>query len=156
MNYRLNVFPIEMPSLRERKEDIPLLVEYFIARYAAKAGKKIGTIGGETLDRLRSYDWPGNIRELQNVVERSIIVCDTEKFVVDQSWLSRRADDRASHRFLRISPSQERKAIEDALAETEGRVAGLSGAAARLGVPPSTLDSKIKALKINKHRFRKV
>ncbi len=156
--YRLNVFPIEMPSLRERKEDIPLLVEYFIARYAAKAGKKIGTIGRETLDRLNSYDWPGNIRELQNIVERSIIVCDTENFVVDQSWLSRRADDseRASHRSLRISPSQERKAIEEALAEAQGRVAGPTGAAARLGLPPSTLDSKIKALRINKHRFKKV
>jgi PAS domain S-box-containing protein len=155
--YRLNVFPIEMPSLRERREDIPLLVEYFINRYAAKAGKKIGTIGRETLERLETYDWPGNIRELQNVVERSVIVCDTEKFVVDQSWLSRRAGDadRASDRFLRISPSEERKAIEEALAQTEGRVAGPSGAAARLGVPPSTLDSKIKSLKINKYRFRK-
>jgi PAS domain S-box-containing protein len=154
--YRLNVFPIEMPSLRERKEDIPLLVEYFIDRYAAKAGKKIGTIGRETLDRLKSYDWPGNIRELQNVVERSVIVCDTENFVVDQSWLSRRAydKDRASRTCLRMPTTQERKAIEDALAETQGRVAGPSGAAERLGIPPSTLESKIRALKINKYQFK--
>jgi PAS domain S-box-containing protein len=154
--YRLNVFPIEMPSLRDRREDIPLLVEYFIHRYAAKAGKKIGTIGKATLDRLKSYDWPGNIRELQNVVERSVIVCDTENFVVDQSWLTPRASDvdSTSQTLLRLPTSQERTVIEEALAETRGRVSGPAGAAQRLGIPASTLESKIKALKIHKHRFK--
>jgi transcriptional regulator with GAF, ATPase, and Fis domain len=155
--YRLNVFPIEMPSLRERKEDVPILVEYFIDRYAAKAGKKIGAINKATLDRLQAYDWPGNIRELQNVVERSVIVCETETFVVDQSWLSIGADDSEQPLYtpLRLPAAQEKKAIESALAETNGRVAGSGGAAERLGIPPSTLDSKIKVLKINKHRFKK-
>ena len=154
--YRLNVFPIEMPSLRERREDIPLLVEYFIDRYARKTGKKIQTIGRTTLDRLKSYDWPGNIRELQNIVERSVIVCDDQNFAVDESWLSRGDEERdqTSGPIFKMPPSQEKKAIEFALAEARGRVSGPSGAAARLGIPPSTLDSKIKALKINKHRFR--
>lgn len=155
--YRLNVFPIEIPSLRERREDIPLLVEYFIDRYAAKAGKKFGTIGRETLDRLKCYDWPGNIRELQNIVERSVIVCDTENFVVDQSWLPCRDDDkdRANRPSFRMPTTQEKMVIEDALAEAQGRVAGPSGAAERLGIPPSTLESKIRALKINKYRFKR-
>jgi len=154
--YRLNVFPIEMPSLHERREDIPLLVEYFIDRYAAKAGKKFGTIDKTTLDRLMDYDWPGNIRELQNVVERSVIVCDTGNFVVDQSWLSRRFEEseRISRTLLRIPLPQERKAIEEALADARGRISGPSGAAERLGIPPSTLDSKIKALGINKYQFK--
>jgi PAS domain S-box-containing protein len=154
--YRFNVFPIEMPSLRQRREDIPLLVEYFIARYSAKTGKKIRSIEKSTLDRLRLYAWPGNIRELQNVVERSVILCESEIFTVDESWLSGGVDqpDRAAQTLLKIPPSQEKKAIEDALAEAQGRVSGPSGAAARLGVPPSTLDSKIKALNINKHRFK--
>ncbi len=155
--YRLNVIPIEIPPLRDRKEDIPLLVEYFIGRFARKAGKRYQGINKSTLDLLLSYSWPGNIRELQNVVERSVIVCDTENFIVDQSWLSRRVDraHQASHTLLRMPTSQEKKAIEDALAETQGRVAGPSGAAERLGIPASTLDSKIKALKINKHKFKK-
>ncbi|MBB5317066.1 sigma 54-interacting transcriptional regulator [Tunturibacter empetritectus] len=155
--YRFNVFPIEMPSLRQRREDIPLLVEYFIARYSAKTGKKIRSIEKSTLDRLRLYAWPGNIRELQNVVERSVILCESETFTVDESWLSGGVDqpDRAGQTLLKIPPSQEKKAIEDALAEAQGRVSGPSGAAARLGVPPSTLDSKIKTLNINKHRFFK-
>ena len=154
--YRLNVFPIEMPALRERKEDIPLLVEYFIDRFASRAGKKIRRIDRETLARLTSYAWPGNIRELQNVIERSIIVCDTESFTVDESWLSRAASqpDRASRPNLRIPISEEKRLIEAALAEAQGQVSGLTGAAARLGIPASTLDSKIKILKINKHRFR--
>ncbi|MBB5342318.1 sigma 54-interacting transcriptional regulator [Tunturibacter empetritectus] len=154
--YRFNVFPIEMPSLRQRREDIPLLVEYFIARYSAKTGKKIRSIEKSTLERLRLYAWPGNIRELQNVVERSVILCESEIFTVDESWLSGGFDqpDRASQTLLKIPPSQEKKAIEAALAEAQGRVSGPSGAAARLGVPPSTLDSKIKTLNINKHRFK--
>jgi transcriptional regulator with GAF, ATPase, and Fis domain len=154
--YRFNVFPIEMPSLRQRREDIPLLVEYFIARYSAKTGKKIRSIEKSTLDRLRLYAWPGNIRELQNVVERSVILCDSEIFMVDESWLSGGLDqsERSSQTLLKIPSSQERKVIEAALAEAQGRVSGPSGAAARLGVPPSTLDSKIKALNINKHSFK--
>ena len=151
--YRLNVFPVEMPPLRERKEDIPLLVEYFIDRFASRAGKRIRRIDRETLARLSSYAWPGNIRELQNVIERSIIVCDTESFTVDESWLSRAASqpDRLQ---LKISASEEKRLIEAALAEAQGQVSGPTGAAAKLGIPASTLDSKIKALKINKLRFR--
>jgi PAS domain S-box-containing protein len=156
--YRLNVFPVHMPSLRERRDDIPLLVEYFIGRYAAKAGKEFGTISKATLERLCSYDWPGNVRELQNVIERSVIVCDTENFVVDKSWLAPRIaeTDQAVRPLLKMSASQEKKLIEDALAETQGRVAGASGAAAKLGIPPSTLDSKIAAFKINKHQFKRI
>nr|WP_257025559.1 sigma 54-interacting transcriptional regulator [Edaphobacter lichenicola] len=153
--YRFNVFPIEMPSLRQRREDIPLLVEYFIDRYSAKTGKKIRSIDKSTLDRLRQYAWPGNIRELQNVVERSVILGESEIFTVDGSWLSGGVEqpDRAGPTLLKIPPSQEKRAIEAALAEAHGRVSGPSGAAARLGIPPSTLDSKIKTLNINKHRF---
>jgi len=159
--YRLNVFPIEMPPLRKRKEDIPLLVEYFIDRYASKTGKKMRGINKATLDRLTAYAWPGNIRELQNVIERSVIVCETENFTVDESWLSgtgRDSDetDQADPLLLRLPASQEKKAIETALAHARGRVSGPTGAAAKLGIPASTLDSKIKALKINKHRFKLV
>jgi PAS domain S-box-containing protein len=154
--YRLNVFPIEMPPLRERIEDIPLLVEYFIDRYASKAGKKIRGINRTTLDRLKAYTWPGNIRELQNVVERSVIVCETENFTVDESWLSRKQDtpEQTTQTLLKLPPSQEKKTIEAALADAQGKVSGPSGAAAKLGVPPSTLDSKIRSLKINKYRFK--
>jgi PAS domain S-box-containing protein len=156
--YRLNVFPIEMPPLRHRRDDIPLLVEYFIARYSSKAGKKIAAIEKSTLERLKSYAWPGNIRELQNVIERSIVLCDSDTFTVDESWLSINCDEpnRAPRMLLRIPPSQEKETIEAALAEAQGQVSGPTGAAAKLGVPPSTLDSKIRALKINKHRFKSV
>ena len=145
-----------MPALRERREDIPLLVEYFIDRYSSKTGKKIHSIERPTLDRLKQYAWPGNIRELQNVVERSVILAESEIFVVDESWLTAGLDppDRTTPTLLKIPPSQEKKAIEAALADAQGRVSGPSGAAARLGIPASTLDSKIKALNINKHRFR--
>jgi DNA-binding NtrC family response regulator len=154
--YRLNVFPINMPPLRQRREDIPLLVEYFIDRYSSKTGKKIRGIDRSTLDRLRSYAWPGNIRELQNVIERSIVLCDGETFTVDESWLSVNCGERdqAPRLLLRIPPSEEKKTIEAALAEAQGRVSGPTGAAARLGIPPTTLDSKIRALGINKHRFK--
>ena len=156
--YRLNVFPIEMPPLRERKEDIPLLVEYFIHRFATKAGKKMHGINRATLDRLKSYAWPGNIRELQNVIERSIIVCETENFAVDESWLSWTPDetDQGDRPRLRMSAAEEKKMIEAALADASGRISGPSGAAAKLGIPPSTLDSKIRAFKINKHRYKTV
>jgi PAS domain S-box-containing protein len=158
--YRLNVFPIEIPPLRERKQDIPLLVEYFIDRYARKAGKKITTVDKKTLRLLESYPWPGNIRELQNVIERSIIVCETENFSVDESWLS---EDILPPTFrtiqsgafkVEVEPRSEREIIEAALAETRGRVSGPSGAAAKLRIPPSTLETRIKTLKINKGKFK--
>ena len=154
--YRLNVFPLEMPPLRERQDDIPLLVQYFINRYALKAGKKIRQIHGATLESLKSYAWPGNIRELQNVIERSMIVCETETFTVDESWLSQKPDQEfePNSSLHKLSASQEKSAIEAALANAGGRVSGPSGAAARLGIPASTLDSKIKALRINKHSFK--
>jgi transcriptional regulator with PAS, ATPase and Fis domain len=156
--YRLNVFPIEMPPLRKRREDIPLLVEYFIDRYASKAGKKIRGINRVTLERLKSYPWPGNIRELQNVIERSVIVCETENLTVDESWLSRGADETNPEErpLLRMPADEEKRTIEAALADARGQVSGPTGAAARLGIPPSTLDSKIKVFKINKHRFKTV
>ena len=154
--YRLNVFPIAIPPLRERKEDIPMLVEYFIARYASKAGKKIRGINKKTLDQLQSYPWPGNIRELQNVIERSIIVCDTESFSVDESWLVResRETQAVGQPLSAKLVTQEKEMIEAALVESRGRVSGPLGAAAKLGIPPTTLESKIKSLKINKHRFK--
>ena len=155
--YRLNVFPIEMPALRERKQDIALLVEYFIDRYARKAGKKITTVDKQTLRLLESYPWPGNIRELQNVVERSIIVCETEAFSVDPSWLSRDSAENGSSIDVDLGQklaAHEKKIIEEALALTAGRVSGPEGAAAKLGISPSTLESKIKALNIKKHRFK--
>jgi PAS domain S-box-containing protein len=152
--YRINVFPIEIPPLRERREDIRLLVEYFIDRYSSKAGKKIRRIDKKSLDRLQSYPWPGNIRELQNVIERSVIVCDTEDFSIDESWLSH--DRHPSRRLVDELVTQERASIESALTEASGRVSGPSGAAARLGMPASTLDSKIKSLKIDKRRFRAI
>ena len=155
--YRLNVFPIEIPPLRERKEDIPLLVEYFIDRYARKAGKPITTVEKRTLQVLQSYPWPGNIRELQNVIERSVIVCDTENFSVDESWLSRQPVATEAKNQLELSrklAAQEKEMIEAALRESRGRVSGSSGAAVKLGIPGSTLESKIRSLKINKNHFR--
>jgi len=156
--YRLNVFPIDIPPLRERTEDIPVLVQYFVDRYASKAGKKIRTISKDSMDLLRSYPWPGNIRELQNVVERSLIVCDTENFSVDESWLARetrasRAPDRRDANKL-TAEAEERATIESVLADAKGRVSGPRGAAAKLRMPASTLESRIRSLGINKHRFR--
>jgi hypothetical protein len=152
--YRLNVFPLEMPPLRERREDIPVLVEYFIARYARKAGKTFRRVAKRTLDCLRSYPWPGNIRELQNVIERSVIVSDTEEFTVDESWLSTRPQVDSRFGLSGTVTAHEKAIVEDALRASGGRVFGPSGAAARLGIPRSTLESKIRALKINKSRFR--
>jgi DNA-binding NtrC family response regulator len=149
--YRINVFPLEIPALRDRQEDIRLLVEYFIDRYAHKTGKQIRNIERKSMERLQSYPWPGNIRELQNVIERSVILCDSETFSVDESWLSTAAHP--SRPLAQEMVSQEKELIEAALAESKGRVSGPSGAAAKLGMPPSTLDSKIRALKIDKHRF---
>jgi len=152
--YRLNVFPVAVPPLRERTEDIPLLVEYFVDRYARQAGKCIRRINKRTLEHLQAYPWPGNVRELQNVIERSVIVCDTEEFMVDESWLSVAPAVANSFALPHTVAAHERAAIEDALRVTGGRVFGPSGAAARLGVPRSTLESKIRNLGINKNRFR--
>jgi PAS domain S-box-containing protein len=150
--YRINVFPIEVPPLRQRREDIRLLVEYFIDRYSSRGGKKIRSIDRESLDRLQSYPWPGNIRELQNVIERSVIVCDTEAFSVDESWLSQGLS--MARPLSDELVSQEKEQIESALARTKGRVSGPQGAAVMLGMPASTLDSKIKSLQIDKRRFQ--
>jgi transcriptional regulator with GAF, ATPase, and Fis domain len=154
--YRLNVFPLETPPLRERTEDIPVLVEYFIDRYASKAGKKIRSVNKKTLDLLRSYPWPGNIRELQNLIERSVIVCETETLSVDERWLSRASVPTAptSQPLSEPPVTDEKQLIEAALGETRGRVSGPSGAAVALGMPASTLESKIRALKIDKHRLK--
>jgi transcriptional regulator with GAF, ATPase, and Fis domain len=154
--YRVNVFPIEMPPLRDRKEDTPMLVKYFIERYARRAGKQILSIGNKTLELLQSYPWPGNIRELQNVIERSVIVCDSENFTVDESWLSHQNVPSPPGRsgLSQKLAAEEKGVIEGALAQTRGRVSGPYGAAAKLGLPPSTLESKIRALQIDKKRFK--
>ena len=152
--YRLNVFPLEMPPLRERREDIPVLVEYFIGRYARKAGRTFRRVSKRTLDRLRSYPWPGNVRELQNVIERSVIVSDTDEFTVDESWLSSSPPVESRLGLSGAVAAHEKAIVEDALRASGGRVFGPSGAAARLGIPRSTLESKIRSLKIDKSRFR--
>jgi PAS domain S-box-containing protein len=163
--YRLNVFPIEVPPLRERKGDLKLLVEYFVQRYGIKAGKDFHSIEKKTMDLLQSYDWPGNIRELQNVIERSVILSSGDVFSVDELWLSKRSvsptlpmkgSPLPSGQVARsqVEPQSEREIIEAALAATRGRVSGPSGAADKLGIPPSTLETRIKALKINKLQFK--
>jgi transcriptional regulator with GAF, ATPase, and Fis domain len=155
--YRLNVFPIDMPPLRKRPEDIPVLVEYFVDHCARKAGKNIQGITKESLDLLRSYPWPGNIRELQNVIERSVIMCETENFSVDKTWLAQQpvaSEAKSQSSFSQKLASQEKEMIESALRESEGRVFGPCGAAAKLGISRSTLESKIRSLTINKNRFK--
>ena len=160
--YRLNVFPIKVPALRERHDDIPLLVEYLVERYSKKAGKKISKISKRTLDLFQTYDWPGNIRELQNVVERAVILSDGDTFVVDESWLRPREKSDVQ-RLSRTGvlaeekkeyAARERKTIEDALVECHGRISGPQGAAAKLGIPHQTLESKIATLGIDKRRFK--
>jgi transcriptional regulator with GAF, ATPase, and Fis domain len=137
--YRLNVFPIDVPPLRDRKEDIPMLVEYLTERYAGKIGKKIKNIEHATLKMLQAYHWPGNIRELQNVIERAVILCDGETFSVDEVWLQHEPSrsGEAPKRLGRLAADQERELIESALAESRGRVAGPSGAAVKLGITKS-------------------
>ena len=156
--YRLNVFPIEVPPLRERKDDILMLLEYFVKRYASREGKDIRSIAQKTLELFQSYDWPGNIRELQNVVERSVIVSPGDIFSVDESWLSKESSQPASRahasRPVETDARGEREIIAAALAESRGRVSGPSGAAAKLRIPPSTLEYRIKALKIRKSEFK--
>ena len=161
--YRLNVFPIRVPSLRERKDDIPLLVEYLVERYAKRAGKKISHIKKRTLDLFQAYDWPGNIRELQNVIERAVILCDGETFSLDETWLPRKSNQLSGRQVSSTGvladdkkefAERERKAIADALAECHGRVSGPHGAAAKLGIPHQTLASKIESLGIDKRQFK--
>ncbi|HTB61762.1 MAG TPA: sigma-54-dependent Fis family transcriptional regulator [Polyangia bacterium] len=152
--YRLNVFPLEVPPLRERREDIPLLVNYFLDRYARKAGKSIHRVNKRALQHLQSYPWPGNVRELQNVIERSVILCESDEFTIDESWLSAKPSVDGK---LKVSGSlavREKAIVEEALRAAGGRVFGPSGAAQRLGIPRSTLESKIRALKIDKTHFR--
>jgi transcriptional regulator with GAF, ATPase, and Fis domain len=153
--YRLNVFPIEVPPLRKRKEDIPMLVEYFVERYAEKMGKQIRKIDKNTLELCQSYPWPGNIRELQNIVERSLILSSGETFWIEKTWLAREQPPRQElpGPLADALKNQEKEMIEAALAESKGKVAGPEGAAAKLGIHRSTLDSKIKQLKIKKHKF---
>jgi formate hydrogenlyase transcriptional activator len=158
--YRLNVFPIQVPPLRQRADDIPPLVEYLIDRYAKKAGKKIRKIEKKTLELFQTYKWPGNVRELQNVVERAVILCDDDTFSVDETWLIQESPreprplSAPPTRLLRLDEDQEREMIEAALAESKGRVAGPFGAAGKLGIPRQTLESKIVNLGINKNRFK--
>lgn len=161
--YRLNVFPIRVPALRERKDDIPMLVEYLVERYAKRGGKKISDIKKKTLDLFQAYDWPGNIRELQNVIERAVIVCDGETFSVDEKWLQRKSSQLPPRPVSRVGvlaedkkefADRERNAIKAALAECLGRVSGPRGAAAKLGIPHQTLESKIATLGIDKRHFK--
>jgi formate hydrogenlyase transcriptional activator len=155
--YRLNVFPLRMPALRERVDDIPILVKYLVNRYAERAGKSIRHINKRTLDLFQAYDWPGNVRELQNVIERAVILSDGEAFAVDDTWLTPVA---APHSVATRRPlaanlvEHEREAIEHALREAEGVIGGPAGAAAKLGIPRQTLESKIKKLGIKRHRFK--
>ena len=149
--YRLDVFPIAVPPLRQRVDDIPLLVEYFVGRFAKGAGKNIRHIGKHTLEQLKGYHWPGNIRELQNVVERAVILCETDTFVVDESWLKRESAASSLDEGLSALADREVEMIEAALAESHGRISGPSGAAAKLGIPRQTLESKIRRLGIDKY-----
>jgi formate hydrogenlyase transcriptional activator len=154
--YRLNVFPIDMPALRQRKEDIPMLVEYFVKRYAEKARKQVSKIDKNTLKLCESYHWPGNIRELQNIIERSVILCTGDTFCVDEAWLSSPEKPRldSSGPLTQNVQNYEKELIEAALAESNGKIAGPNGAAAKLGIPPSTLHLKIKQLNIKKNTIR--
>src|SRR5271170_6549836 len=155
--YRLNVFPVNVPALRERIEDIPLLAEYLVGRYAKKAGKRITSIDRTTLELLQNYDWPGNIRELQNVIERAVILCEPPVLYVDETWFRHETPSRPTRPFPFNAAmiTSEREMIEKALSESAGRVGGVNGAAAKLGLPRQTLESKIKTLCINKFRFRR-
>jgi len=151
--YRLNVFPIHVPPLRERREDILLLARHFIEHYAAKARKRVQRVERRTAQLFEAYDWPGNIRELQNVIERAMILCDSDTLFVDDAWLQ---PDSERHAGLRPSLSnQERDLIGAALAQSHGRVSGPHGAAMKLGIPRTTLESRIKSLRINKNRYRR-
>jgi transcriptional regulator with GAF, ATPase, and Fis domain len=153
--YRLNVFPIHMPALRKRMDDIPMLVEYFVQRFAEKLGKHVPKIDRTTMELCQKYHWPGNVRELQNIVERSVILCSGDTLWIDEAWLLIQepyGEDLAGP-LPKTLKNEEKKIIEAALAQTKGKIAGSNGAAAKLGIPPSTLESKIKQFQINKHEF---
>jgi formate hydrogenlyase transcriptional activator len=155
--YRLNVFPLAAPSLRERRDDIPLLVEYLIERYAKRAGKKFRSVSRRSLELLQAYDWPGNVRELQNVIERAVILSDGDSLSVNETWLNGDTPMPPGP-VLSINThivDQERQMIETALAETGGKISGLTGAASRLGLPRQTLESRIRSLGIDKFRFKR-
>jgi formate hydrogenlyase transcriptional activator len=154
--YRLNVFPIQVPPLRDRVEDIPVLVAYLVERYAAKLGRRIRRIEKATMERLQVYDWPGNVRELQNVIERAVVLCEDETFSVDAAWFATKRERQtvSAAPLATTLVEREKSIIEAALADSHGRVSGPSGAAAKLGIPRQTLDSKIRALEIDKNRFR--
>jgi formate hydrogenlyase transcriptional activator len=156
--YRLNVFPISIPPLRERREDIPLLVRHFVQQFTRKMHKTVEVISSQTMEALVDYPWPGNIRELQNVIERSVVVYDKGELSVSKDWLAHEffLTGPAPHPSFRKSTIEEREMIGAALAEAHGQVSGPLGAAAKLGIPPSTLESKIRAMKINKYSFRGV
>jgi formate hydrogenlyase transcriptional activator len=156
--YRLNVFPINIPPLRERSGDIPLLAWHFVRQFAQRMHKAIEAISAETMEALTRYSWPGNIRELQNVIERSVIVHEKGNLSIRQSWLAHESfqSEPPTPATFRRSAREEREIIGAALAETRGRVSGPLGAAAKLGLPPSTLESKIRAMNINKYSFRAV
>jgi PAS domain S-box-containing protein len=154
--YRLNVVPITMPSLRERAADIPILVEYFIARFGKKMGKKFQTIEKKTLKMMQQYEWPGNVRELQNVIERAVTLSDSDTFAVDEAWLNRERSEvpPSSAALSDVLLAHEKEVIEAALAQSHGRISGPTGAATKLGIPDSTLEAKIKRLGIDKYRFK--
>jgi formate hydrogenlyase transcriptional activator len=152
--YRLNVFPVQLPALRDRIGDIPLLVEYLIGQYARKAGKVIRRVSQETLDELQAYDWPGNVRELQNVIERGVILCEGDTLYIDPTWLARADGNLRKPHLIADLAEREKALIEEALRESEGSITGPAGAAARLGIPRQTLQSKIKKLGIDRRHFR--
>jgi len=159
--YRLNVFPIQVPALRDRVDDIPLLVEYLVDRYAKKAGKRIRSVSKSTLDLFQSYAWPGNIRELQNVVERAVVLCEGEIFCGDPSWLAPTSSSPTSPNpttqtipLVADLAEREKAMIENALRQAEGLISGPAGAAAKLGIPRQTLEYNIRKFRINRHRFR--
>jgi formate hydrogenlyase transcriptional activator len=151
--YRLNIFPLVVPPLRDRSDDIPPLVEYFVARFAERLGRKVSRVDRQTMELLQGYHWPGNIRELQNVIERSVILAEGGTLRVDASVLDSAAS-RKAHSAGDVLRRNEKESIEAALGETKGRIAGPRGAAARLRIPASTLESKIRSLKIDKFKFR--
>jgi formate hydrogenlyase transcriptional activator len=154
--YRLNVFPIYVPPLKERVDDIPILADYFISRFASRMGKRIRQIDRRTAEAMQRYSWPGNIREMQNVIERGVILCDSEIFRLEPGTLPEESMAPSVVNAIdgQRTRDHQKADIEAVLKETRGRIAGPDGAAARLGIPASTLESRIRALKINKHAFR--
>jgi formate hydrogenlyase transcriptional activator len=156
MFYRLSVFPIHMPALHERLKDIPPLVEHLVALYARKAGRTFRVIKPDTIELIQTHDWPGNIRELQNFIERAVILCEGDVFSIEEAWLKREATrpSAPTSPLAATLANREKEVIEAAIAESKGRVSGPTGAAARLGVPRQTLDSKIANLQISKLRFK--